>query len=624
MYGICGIVYPSREHRVEKEHLLSIVRTKGVGGGKIYTATFGNAGLGAQAYQGRLAGIAESTISSRSVGLAFHGTINQELSLESRIAQDPLSKLLELYLQNGTGFFNHIRGQFVLAIWDGRDEILSLATDRFRVHPMYYYQDRESFIFSSNLKGILFCPLSIDATINPEAIVNVVGNSIIPTPDTIFKEIKKVPAGHVLRYRNGDVKLDPYWEVSFCNPSRESESVLAEKLKNQFQESLSVYLNVEKDLGHIGTYLSGGVDSSTVTGVLTQLLKTPVKTFSIGFGEEKYNEINYARFAAETFQCRHHEYFVTPEDTYRVLPSLVEIFDEPYANASAIPAYFCAKLAKENSVDVLYAGDGGDEIFAGNERYSDMRRFDYYGEIPALLRDSVLKPIVSRLADSLKFEVLVKGKKYIRRAELPYHQRITSYDLFWGISLSEFLEDSFLETVGKDFDPFSKFRLYYFEAPAQCNLDRHLYIDWYLTLSDNDLIKVTRTAEAAGVDIRFPFLDHKLVEFSVTVPAYMKMRGTKLRTFFKNAYADLLPSEIRKKKKHGFGLPIPVWLRTDERLNELMRELVLSPRAIQRGYFKRKFLEDLVKNHKKDTTSFYGTVLWNLMVLELWMRDVHP
>jgi asparagine synthase (glutamine-hydrolysing) len=178
-----------------------------------------------------------------------------------------------------------------------------------------------------------------------------------------------------------------------------------------------------------------------------------------------------------------------------------------------------------------------------------------------------------------------------------------------------------LDVVGREFNPYRIFTDYYFEAPAKNNLDRHLYIDWKLTLSDNDLIKVTRMTETAGITARYPFLDTPLVEFSARVPARIKMRGTKLRTFQKKAYADLLPLEIRRKKKHGFGLPIPVWLRTDKRLNEMMHDLVLSPRSIQRGYFRRKALENLVKDHSDEETSFYGTVLWNLMVLELWHRQ---
>ena len=385
---------------------------------------------------------------------------------------------------------------------------------------------------------------------------------------------------------------------------------------------MSSYLEVDKNKGTIGTFLSGGVDSSTITGLLTKITGRSVKTFSIGFSEDRYNEINYARVASEAFHSEHHEYFVTPEDTLKAIPLLVNTFDEPFANASAIPAYYCAKMARENGVDILYAGDGGDELFAGNERYATQRLFDYYHDIPSRVRETFLKPIVYSLAGTIKMQFFVKAKKYIDRSSIPYHERINSYDFFKVVPTAEFLDDGFLEMVGRDLDPYHAYSDYYFRAPASTNLDRHLYLDWHLTLADNDLIKVTRSAEAARMTVRFPFLDKKLVEFSVTVPARMKMRGMELRSFFKNAYADLLPKEIRRKKKHGFGLPIPIWLKTYKPLNELMHELVLGQQTVQRGYFKRKALETLIEKHKKDTTSFYGTVLWNIMMLELWHRQI--
>ncbi len=276
-------------------------------------------------------------------------------------------------------------------------------------------------------------------------------------------------------------------------------------------------------------------------------------------------------------------------------------------------------MAREHGVDILYAGDGGDELFAGNERYGTQRLFEYYHKIPSWLREPLVKPFVFALADGLTWGLFVKGKKYIQRASIPYHERITSYDFFKVVSIKDFLEDGFVDKVGRDYNPYAPFSFYYFQAPARNSLDRHLYVDWKLTISDNDILKF-RMAEANGIPVRFPFLDYRLAEFSVTVPANIKMRGKKLRSFQKRAYADLLPLEIRTKKKHGFGLPIPVWLRTDRRLNEMMYDLVLSPRSIQRGYFRKKALKTLVERHRTDETSFYGTTLWNLMVLELWHR----
>jgi asparagine synthase (glutamine-hydrolysing) len=385
-------------------------------------------------------------------------------------------------------------------------------------------------------------------------------------------------------------------------------------------DAISVRLEQENSIARIGTFLSGGVDSSTVTGVLTQLAKRSMKSFSIGFQEQRFNEINYARIAARAFGAEHYEYFVSPQDTYDVIPVLLEAFDEPFANASAIPTYYCAKIAREHGVDVLYAGDGGDELFAGNERYATQRLLEYYHMVPKCFIELFVKPLVFTLADRRGWELCVKGKKYVQRASVPYPERLSSYEFFKCVPLAEFFADDLLEVIGRHYNPYAPVHAYYGQAPAQSDLDRQLYIDLKLAISDNDLFKVTRMTEAVGITVRFPFLDQRLAEFAATVPAHIKMRGRELRSFFKKAYADLLPTEIRTKQKHGFGLPIPVWLRTDKQLNEMMYDLVLSPQSLQRGYFRKKALEKLIECHKTDKTSFYGTTLWNLMTLELWHR----
>ena len=623
MSGICGIVLNDRNREVTRAQLLPMVQALNFQGeDEGYSLSFGHVAIGAQKFPGRLAGVAELTVNERPVSMAFHGSLYNLKELFPHTGEnfDSVAGLLDLYLNEGMEFLKQLRGELVLSIWDGRDETLFLAVDRFRVHPLFYYQDDEKMAFSSRMKSLLSCPFPITRSINPEAIVDIVASSIIPGPKTIFQEVKKLSQSHFLTWKGGERKIEPYWKVSFLNPSKEKESLLAQQFKKHFTESLSARLEIDGNSNSIGTFLSGGVDSSTVTGVITQIVKHPIKSFSIGFNEASFNELHYARVAAQAFGAEHYEYYVSPKDTYDTIPIFLEAIDEPYGNASAIPAYFCSKVAKEHGVGTLYAGDGGDELFAGNQRYADQHLFEYYHKLPAWLREPILKPLIFSMADKLKWAPFVKGKKYIQRASIPYDERITSYDFFKVVRIHEFIEDDLLEAVGKDFNPYEIFSDYYRKAPAQNNLDRHLYIDWILTLADNDLIKVTRMTEAVGVTVRYPFLDHKIAEFSVTVPAKIKMRGIKLRSFQKNAFAGLLPQEIRAKRKHGFGLPIPIWLRADKRLNEMMLDLVLSPHSLQRGYFKKSALENLVEQHKTDETSFYGTILWNLMVLELWHR----
>src|SRR5581483_6134511 len=621
MSGICGIVQRDRNRQVTNSDLASMLRVLGNAHeerGSI--ATVNALGLAVQSSAGYSAGIAKMDVHGSILALAFYGNIYNlsDLIPEERPELDPATALLRMFHKSGPAALEKIRGEFVTALWDGTQETLYLATDRFRVHPLFYYEDNDKLVFSSKIKSILACPFPIKRTINPQAIVDVTASSVIPTPKTIFNEIRKLPPGYVLRYYKGDVHLTRYWDIRFSAAEKPRKRQLKHELKENFTEAVSVRLKNESLPDEIGTFLSGGVDSSTVTGVLCKLLKRPIKSFSIGFGETRYNEINYARIAARAFACRHFEYFVTPRDAYETIPLLLNAFDEPYANASAIPTYFCAKLASDNGVKVLYAGDGGDELFAGNERYADQRFFDYYHKIPRWIREPIVGPTIFALADQFRFPLIEKAQKYISRASVPYPQRLTAYGLFETFPMPSLFEPGFIRSLGDGYDTYESIYSLYRSATGETELDRQLYIDLKHTIADNDLFKVVRMTANAGIAVRFPFLDHVLAEFAASIPAHIKMKGRRLRSFFKETYADFLPVEIRKKTKHGFGLPIPSWLRTDKRLNEMMLDLLLDPTTIQRGYFQKNTLEELVLRHQNDSTAFYGTILWNLMILELW------
>src|SRR5215470_15892775 len=591
--------------------------------GESLTVSFGHGGFGAQGFPGRLTGVAEVRIQERPVVLAIHGNLYNahEFPITEKNGHNPVAAgILQCYLKSGIGVFQRLRGDFVIAIWDGRDDHLYLAVDRFRVQPLFYSCDRKKLVFASRLRGLLVGPLAPEVSIDPEAIVDVAINSVIPTPKTIFREVRKLPAGHVLAHHAGASTVSPYWDIDFRHPVQAGESTLVQHLKTHLNDSVALCLAQDGAIDHVGTFLSGGIDSSTVTGILTQLGHKPVKSFTIGFAEPRFNELSYAQIAARAFAAEHHTYAVTPQDTYAAIPTLLAAFDEPFANASAIPTYFCAKLAKETGITSMYAGDGGDELFAGNDRYASQRVFEYYRMIPSWLRDPFLSPLITHLAEWAPWRVFVKGKKYIQRAMTPYPQRISSYGLLSLIPMPALLTEDLLAQLSEGYDPDAPVSDYYYRASARTNLDRHMYLDLKLAISDNDLFKVVRMTEAAGITVRFPFLDHRLAEFAASVPTHIRMRGTRLRSFFKDAYADLLPEETRKKQKHGFGLPIPIWLRTDKNLNELMHDLLLSSRSLQRGYFRKTALEDLVARHRVDESSFYGTILWNFMILELWHR----
>jgi asparagine synthase (glutamine-hydrolysing) len=623
MSGICGIALQYRGREVECGQLSPMVEALApLPCDKGATVFLGHVGLGVAPFPGRLAGVCIEWVNGQPLGLAVHGSFFNlsEIIGEAGDPREQTKLLLSLYQKQGIGFVEHLRGEFVLVVWNGSEETLSIVTDRFRVHPLFYYQDPEKFVFASSMKALTACPLEITRSIKPSALVTMVASYMIPTPHTIFNEIKKMPPGSYLVMKQGYVTVKPYWDVQFSGASTFSKKNMAEALRRQFDEAVSVRLAIDVPPSRIGTFLSGGVDSSTVTGVVTKLLKNPVSSFSIGFQEKRFNEMEYARIAAKAFGAHHYEYFVSPEDTVSAIPILVEAFDEPYGNSSAVPAYFCAKLAKEHGIESLYAGDAGDELFVGNKRYATQKLFDYYFSVPAWMRRFLIEPLFFGVGSRIPVPLFDKGKRYIQRANAGYPARLCAHGLYEVIPLVELFDDGILEAIGKDYNPDFAVYEHYNRASATSELDRQLYIDLKLIITDNDLIKVVKTTEAAGITVRFPFIDHRFVEFAASVPSALKMRGLRLRSFFKDAYSDLLPPEIRRKTKQGFGLPIPIWLRHHNGLNEMMRDLVLSPKSVQRGYFKKKMLEDIVERHKTDSTSFYGTVLWNLMMLELWHR----
>jgi asparagine synthase (glutamine-hydrolysing) len=625
MSGLCGVLLTSAGDRLRSEGELGamVKALRGPETEQERMVTCGHVGLGVSGRpQDHSSGIVRTTVQGHAVILAVYGTLFTESSLTPAgeyQAEVILQGVLTHYLKRGIAEIQNLRGDYVAALWDGRQCELSLLVDRFRAHPLFYYEDAGKLAFASRMKGLLAGPYLIQHSIDLSALIDVMAFSAITTNRTVFKEVKKLPPGHMVTCRQGQLTLHQYWNANFLEPHRASEATLREQLTEEFGQAVSVRLTADRK-NKVGAFLSGGIDSSTVTGVLTRLRGEPIKAFSIGFGEQRFNEMEYARIAARHFHAEHHEYYVTPEDTVNAIPVVLDTFDEPFANASAIPTYFCAKLARAHGVDVMYAGDGGDELFAGNERYSSQRIFDYYTRLPKALRERLIKPAVATLADVTGLNLFVLGKKYIRRASIPLPQRLYSYGLFNVIPMEDLFEGDVIKAVGADYDPYGPAYKHYHDAPAPTDLDRQLYIDLKITISDNDLLKVTRMTQAAGVAVRFPFLDHHLAEFAMKVPAHIKMPARDLRVFFKRAYSDFLPKQILTKTKHGFGLPIPVWLRTDKRLNDMMHELVLGATTVQRGMFKKRALEDLVERHRTESGSFYGDILWNVMIWELWLR----
>jgi asparagine synthase (glutamine-hydrolysing) len=314
----------------------------------------------------------------------------------------------------------------------------------------------------------------------------------------------------------------------------------------------------------------------------------------------------------------HHTRIVTADDALNVLPRLVDGYDEPFGNNSAVGTFFCAQLARESGVSHLLAGDGGDEIYGGNERYRTDRIFARYGHIPGAIRRGVLEPVLNWLPESVP-SVLQRAQRYVRRANMPNPRRFYSYEFYVAQNANHLLDRKFVQ-VSEPEGPWRVLEEHFGRVSSRSELNRLMYLDLKLTIGENDLLKVARTAELAGVGVRFPLLAVPLVEFTGTLPAAFKVHGLEKRYLFKRAFEGLLPRETLTKQKHGFGVPTAYWLKGHRGFRELARDTLLSVRSMQRGYFRSGVLAELFAKHESDSTAFYGDILWRLLMLELWHR----
>lgn len=519
-----------------------------------------------------------------------------------------------LYEQFGIDFIDRLRGAFAFAIWDNKKKGLIVVTDYYGIRPVVYTKSRNGFMAASRIRQLLLLP-GVSRDIDPEAIYHYLFFQAICSPVTIYKSIRKLEPGRGLRCSEKEVRSFTYYDIRYHPENQHPESHWIREIPREVEKAVR-RCAPESDPERTGCFLSGGTDSSSVVGYFTKVTGRPVKTFSIGFDDPKYNELDYARIAARRFGTKQHNYLVTPEDVTTLIANLPEIYDEPFGNASVVPAYYCALLAKQNNVDVLLAGDGGDEIFGGNERYVTNLIFERYFILPKAVRTLLLEPTLKLLPNKW---ILGKASRYVKRANMLNPERFFSYNLLSEVSSqhvfqAEFLSrcnsDCFLELVGS----------YYQKAAPAHDTNRLLYLDMKFTITDNDLRKVTAMGESAGVRVRYPLLDRELVDFSTTIPPQLKVKSGFNRYVFKRAMQGFLPSEIVFKTKHGMGLPIAGWFKENPTLSQLLRDYLFSgkPRILE--YVKSSFLEYLHSSFQGDKTSYFGDTLWVYLLLELWLR----
>jgi asparagine synthase (glutamine-hydrolysing) len=415
--------------------------------------------------------------------------------------------------------------------------------------------------------------------------------------------------------RAGRLDTGCYWQPRFVEPGAAQFPDTARAFRQALETGVarSVGAAGADAAPEVGCFLSGGTDSSTVSGLLGRLTGRPAPTFSIGFDAQGYDEMEYARAAARHFGTAHREYYVTPADVAQSAARIAAAHDQPFGNASVLPAYYCARLAREHGIRRMLAGDGGDELYGGNERYATQALFSYYQHVPPWLRHAILEPALGLVPAA---GVLRKAKGYMRQANIRLPDRLQAYNLLERIGPAQVLDREFLGSVDRE-EPLRLLRGCYDGALARSQINRLLALDLRFTLADSDLPKVNRACELAGVHVGYPLLDTALVDFSLQLPPKYKLRGTRLRWFFKEALRDFLPREVIAKKKHGFGLPFGVWLRQHAALRDLAGDTLGSMR--RRRIINETLIDELLDTKLGEHAGYYGTLIWVLMTLELWL-----
>lgn len=551
--------------------------------------------------------------------IVFNGEIYNHRELRTELedcghrfrTQTDTEAIVHGYEEWGEQVVERLRGMFAFAIWDARRRELFAARDRVGKKPFLYAETTGGLVFGSEFRALLRHP-EVSREIDPQAIDDYLSFMCVGAPRTAYRQIRKLEPGHTLRFKpGGSLSTKRYWQPDFHNKLRIGEQEAAERTLELLREAVRVRLMSEVPLG---AFLSGGIDSSAVVALMAQESNSRVKTFAIGFEEQDFSELEHARRVAEHVGADHHEFVVRP-DAVEVLPTLVEHYGEPYADSSAVPTYYVARETRRH-VTVALNGDGGDELFAGYERYAAMRMAEDYRRLPAALRRAVIEPAVARLPVPDKRRSRVRdAQRFLRAASLPAAERYAGWtNVFDDADKQRLYTDGFRQRTHAR--PASAHLAPWFaKANGAGVVDAALLADTMTYLPNDLLVKVDIATMAVSLEARSPFLDHHLIEFAASLPAEFKLRGRTTKHLLKRALAGLLPADILTRRKMGFGVPVGKWLRGE--MEPFMRETLLSEKAARRDLFKPDYVARLVEEHTAGRQD-HAARLWTLMMLELW------
>jgi asparagine synthase (glutamine-hydrolysing) len=528
--------------------------------------------------------------------------------------------ILHLYEEEGVRCVERLRGMFAFAIWDARRRELFVARDRLGVKPLYYvHADDGSLYFASEIKALLEAR-AVAPEVNFKALPDYLANHSTSGEETLFRGVRRLLPGHTLLWRDGQVQIEKYWDVSFARnadeePRRRTDDDYIEEWAELFRTSVRLRLMADVPLG---MFLSGGIDSSAIAAVMSGMIGSPVKTFSVAFAEREANELEYARLVAHAFKTEHHEILITPEQFFGALPRLIWHEDEPLAHPSSVALYFVSRLASQH-VKVVLTGEGSDELLAGYERY---RKTVYNLALGARYHRwagaSLRRAVQSRI-EGLPAKSKVRHKLARTFLCLPPQIESIYFDNFAVFSRAmqrDLLTGEAKERTGA-LDPYAEVRRQLETTDADTLLNKLLYADTKTYLQEL-LMKQDQMSMAASIESRVPFLDHKLVEFTSRLPERLKLRGWTTKYILRRSMKGVLPEAILKRSKMGFPVPVGSWFRGAFR--SVIDEYVLDERAAGRGLFDRTFVRELVGRHQSGAED-HTERLWSLVNFEMWMRQ---
>ena len=622
MCGICGKYSPSGVKLEELNSMLGTIVHRGPDDSGCYVNA--NIGLGSR----RLSIIDLETGNQpignedRTIWVVYNGEIYNyqtlRLQLESKghlfHTNSDTEVIIHLYEEVGEQCVDQLGGMFAFALWDERQQKLLLARDRLGQKPLFYARDGSDFLFGSEIKAILALHHK-KPELDPLAMHDYLSLRFIPPPHTIFKHIQKLPPAHTLVFQNGHIRLRRYWHLSFREKLALSESEILEALREWLKRTVESHLISDVP---VGAFLSGGLDSSLIVAILNGDLGKKTKTFSVGVQESDFDELPFARMVAEQYETQHVEERVAA-NLIQSLPDMIWHLDEP-SDPIAACMFQAARLASRH-VKVVLGGDGGDELFAGFDRYVGARYIDSYSLMPLSLRRGLMGPMLDRLPDSFRYKSLTQKLRWVHYLSLQataaeQYAEATCFFRFTHEGKRVLYSEHLWKELGERnstvaiTEPFN-------HAEADDFLDRMLYTDFVTRLPEHSLVLTDRMSMAHGLEARSPFLDHELVEFLAKVPAKLKVQNNQPKYLMRKLAANYLPAPILHREKQGFMLPIAYWFRTD--LFPVVSQTLENSYFVKAGWFKKESIQRLLNEHRNNRYDHHVR-LWMLLNLELWQQ----